>query len=72
LAPIPAGEPIELVFDLLPISYLFRAGNRIRITVACADADNFETPALDPAPKIRLLRDAAHASFVELPIIHGR
>ena len=72
LAPIPAGEPIDLVFDLLPISYLFRAGNRIRITVTCADSDNFETPALDPAPKIRLLRDTAHASFVELPIIHGR
>ena len=72
LAPIPAGEPVELVFDLLPISYLFRAGNRIRITVTCADADNFETPELDPAPKIRLLRDTAHASFVELPIIRGR
>lgn len=72
LAPIPAGEPVDLIFDLLPISYLFRAGNRIRITVTCADADNFETPVLDPAPKIRLLRDVAHASFVELPIIHGR
>jgi putative CocE/NonD family hydrolase len=72
LAPIAAGEPVELVFDLLPISYLFRAGNRIRITVTCADADNFETPALDPAPKIRLLRDTAHASFVEFPIILGR
>jgi uncharacterized protein len=72
LAPIPAGEPVELVFDLLPISYLFRTGKRIRITVTCADADNFETPALDPAPKIRLLRDTAHASFVEFPIILGR
>jgi len=72
LAPIPAGKPVELVFNLLPTSYLFRAGNRIRITVTCADADNFETPALDPAPKIHLLRDAAHASFVELPIIHSR
>jgi hypothetical protein len=72
LAPIAAGEPVELVFDLMPTSYLFRAGNRIRITVTCADADNFETPALDPAPKIRLLRDTAHASFVEFPIILGR
>jgi putative CocE/NonD family hydrolase len=71
LAPILAGEPVELVFDLMPISYLFRAGNRIRITVTCADADNFETPALDPAPKIRLLRENAHASFVELPIMPG-
>jgi putative CocE/NonD family hydrolase len=72
LAPIAAGEPVELVFDLLPTSYLFRSGNHIRITVTCADADNFETPALDPAPKIRLLRDTAHASFVEFPIIFGR
>jgi putative CocE/NonD family hydrolase len=72
LAPIPAGKPVELVFDLLPTSYLFRAGNRIRITVTYADADNFETPVLDPTPKIRLLRDTAHASFVEFPIIHGR
>ena len=72
LASIPAGEPVELVFSLLPISYLFHAGNRIRITVTCADADNFETPALAPAPKIRLLRDPAHSSFVEFPIIPGR
>ena len=72
LAPIAAGEPVELVFDLLTTSYLFRSGNHIRITVTCADADNFETPALDPAPKIRLLRDTAHASFVEFPIIFGR
>ena len=72
LAPIAAGEPVELVFNLLPTSYLFRAGNRIRITVTCADGDNFETPALDPSPKIRLLRDAAHPSSVEFPIIRGR
>ena len=69
LAAIPSGEPIELVFDLLPTSYLFRSGNRIRITVAFADADSFETPLLNPAPEVRLLRDTAHASFVDLPIV---
>jgi len=72
LMPIPSREPVELVFKLLSTSYRFHKGNRIRITVAFADADNFETPALDPAPKIRLLRDVAHTSFVEFPIIHGR
>jgi putative CocE/NonD family hydrolase len=70
--PIPAGEPVKLVFDLLPTSKLFHKGNRIRITVTCADADNFEASVLDPAPEIRLLRNATHASFVELPIIPGR
>jgi len=72
LTPIPAGEPVELVFDLLPISHQFRKGNRIRISVTCADADNFETPTLNPLPKIRVSRNSVHASFVEFPIIHGR
>jgi hypothetical protein len=72
LIPIPAGESIDLVFDLLPISHQFRKGNRIRISVTCADADNFETPNLNPPPRIRVLRNSAHASFVEIPIIHGR
>lgn len=67
-APIPAGEPFELSFDLLPTARRFRRGSRIRITVTCADADNFDTPRLDPAPAIRLLRNRAHASFVELPL----
>ncbi len=67
--PIPAGEPVELALDLLPTSYLFRAGNRIRITIAYADAGNFDTPRLDPAPLIRLLRDAVHTSMVELPVV---
>jgi putative CocE/NonD family hydrolase len=72
LVPIPAGEPVELVFDLMPTSYLFRAGNRIRITVTCADADNLETPAIDPAPKLKLLRDMDHPSFIQLPMVQSR
>jgi len=72
LAPIPAGETIELVFDLLPTSKLFHKGNRIRIAITGVDADNFETPILDPAPEIRLLRDTTYASSIDLPIIPGR
>jgi putative CocE/NonD family hydrolase len=71
LAPIPAGEPVEMTLGLLPTSYLFPAGSRIRITIACADADNFDTPRLDPAPEIHLLHDAEHVSFVDLPIVSG-
>jgi len=72
LGPISAQKPFELVFSLIPTSYLFHAGQRIRITVTCVDADNFDTPVLNPAPKIHLMRDTAHPSFVELPIIPGR
>ncbi len=66
---IPTDTPIELVFALLPTSYQFHAGNHIRITVAFADAGNFDTPILDPAPVVHLLHDGDHPSFVELPVI---
>ena len=72
LAPIPAGEPVKLVFDLLPTSKLFHKGNRIRIAITGGDADNFETPILDLVPEIRLLRNTTYASFIDLPIIPGR
>ncbi len=69
LKPIPQGEPFEMVFSLLPSSFQFHTGDRIRITVAFADNGNFDTPILDPAPALKLLRDVAHPSFVELPVI---
>ncbi|MBM4340125.1 MAG: CocE/NonD family hydrolase [Deltaproteobacteria bacterium] len=72
LEPIPVGKPIELIFSLQPTSYRFLKGSRLRITIALADTDNFETPIINPAPKIHLLRNTPHASCIELPIIHRR
>jgi hypothetical protein len=45
-----------LTFDLLPTAYQFSKGRRIRMTIAFADADNFDSPVIDPAPKLDLLR----------------
>jgi putative CocE/NonD family hydrolase len=69
LEPIPTGKPVELVFSLLSTSYRFRKGSRMRITVAFADADNFETPVLESPPKLQLLRDGNHPSFVQVPVV---
>jgi uncharacterized protein len=69
MQPIPAGEPFELNFALLPTAYRFSAGSRLRITLAFADAGNFDTPVLEPAPTLQLLRDADHPSYVEIPTI---
>jgi len=69
LQPLPSGKPIELVFDLRPTAWQFSPGKQIRITVVFADAGNFDTPILDPAPTIRLLREVDCPSFVELPIV---
>lgn len=63
-----AGEPAQLIFDLLPTAHAFAPGRRIRLTVAFGDADNFDTPVIDPAPTAYVLRDGAHASYVDLPV----
>jgi putative CocE/NonD family hydrolase len=68
LKSIPAGEPVELAFDLLPTAYQFVRGSRLRMTIACADADNFDTPVLNPAPTLRVWRNTSHPSSVDLPI----
>jgi putative CocE/NonD family hydrolase len=68
IADLP-GQPVELVFDLLPTSYVFDAGHRIRVTITCADKDTALTPQLDPPPTVHLYRDADHASYIVLPIV---
>ena len=68
IADLP-DQPVELVFDLIPTSYIFPAGHRIRVTITCADKDNALTPELTPAPIVHLYRDADHASYIVLPII---
>jgi putative CocE/NonD family hydrolase len=68
IADLP-DQPVELVFDLLPTSYVFDAGHRIRVTLTCADKDNALTPQVDPPPTVHLYREADHASYIVLPII---
>jgi putative CocE/NonD family hydrolase len=67
-APLEAGRPAQIDVGLLPTARRFAKGARLRVTLTFADADNFETPVLDPPPRVRVLRDARHASFIELPL----
>ena len=69
LKEIPSEEPFELVFDLLPTAFEFSKGRHIRLAIAFADADNFDTPIIDPAPVVHVLRDKHHPSFIDLPML---
>jgi predicted acyl esterase len=69
VAPLHMGEPVELVFDLLPTSNVFDVGHRIRISITGADADTYQTPMLDPPPTVSVYRNVDHTSYVVLPII---
>jgi putative CocE/NonD family hydrolase len=63
------GEPVELVFDLHPISIVFQEGSRIRLTLTCADKDNVLTPAAPNAPVMTVYRNSVYSSFLILPVI---
>jgi putative CocE/NonD family hydrolase len=54
-SPLVPGEPAQLRFDLLPTSYLFRAGHRIRLSIAGADKDHSPLP---PNASWQLFHDA--------------
>ena len=61
-------EPEMLAFELFPTSYLFARGHRIRVAIAAADRDHFSRIPDGRPPRLRILRSAAAASHVSLPI----
>ncbi len=40
--PVEPGEIMELEFDLVPASYMFKKGSKIRVSFAATDKDHFE------------------------------
>jgi uncharacterized protein len=58
-----------VTFDLLPTSVLFRAGDRIRITIAAADPDAFQLLPADGKATYRIGHSAANPSYAELPVV---
>ncbi|NLH50246.1 MAG: CocE/NonD family hydrolase [Myxococcales bacterium] len=66
--PLQPGETAELVFDLQPVSYLFRQGHAIRVAIAGADADHFRELS-SPPTKFTVQRNAAQPSRIVLPVV---
>ena len=72
MAPLTTGRPVELVFDLLPVSNVFNKGNRLRLTITGTDKDNLETPVLEPAPRVTVFRKLKAASRLDLPVVRRK
>ncbi|MCP4104231.1 MAG: CocE/NonD family hydrolase, partial [Desulfobacteraceae bacterium] len=71
---------VELVFDLMPTSWVIKKGHSIRVSVACADWPTLRlhpelSPANDPEdpdniiPTITVHRGEAYPSRIELPVV---
>jgi len=64
--PLRAGAIEEIAFSLLPVSWLFERGHRIRLALAGADRDHFAVLA----PRtFRVHRTRAHPSRLVVPAI---
>jgi putative CocE/NonD family hydrolase len=68
--PLFPGEIIELEFDLIPTSYLFKKYHSIRIAVAGADQDHF-APLSGVPPLLTFYRNERFPSCLELPVVNG-
>jgi putative CocE/NonD family hydrolase len=67
--PLTPYQPVELILDFYPTSYIFRRGNRIRVTITGSLQSNFARMREEPPPQISIYRDAAHSSYIDLPLI---
>ncbi len=67
-APLVPGEVVPLTLDLLPVSYQFKKGHRIRVALAGVDKDHFQL--LDgPSPTWKIWRTSDRPSHIELPVV---
>jgi putative CocE/NonD family hydrolase len=64
--PVVKNEMMELEFDMLPISYQFKKGHSIRVSIAGADAGHFTLP--EPKPENFTVQCGA-LSYVSLPVV---
>ncbi|MBI3515826.1 MAG: CocE/NonD family hydrolase, partial [Proteobacteria bacterium] len=66
-APMPKGGVERIRFGLLPTSWCFAAGSRVRIAIAGADRDHYAQVPHGRPPVLTVHRGADHASLIELP-----
>ena len=68
LLPVVPGQTMELEFDLLPISYQFKKGHSVRVSIAGADKGHFNLP--QPQPENFTVKcNAQLASYIQLPVV---
>ena len=72
--PMSPGKAQKLVFDLFPTSYVFKAGHRIRVTIANANEATFPVPPgwKEKRNVITVYRGGTQPSFISLPTIAAK
>jgi predicted acyl esterase len=67
-APLVPGQVERIRIPLLPVSWVFRAGSRIRLSIAGMDADHCVQVPHGRPPELTVLHGGDRASALELPL----
>lgn len=69
-APLSVGDTATLRFELLPTSYRFAAGHRLRLAIAAHDRDHFAPVVVpDGGPALVVRSGGGAASWIEVPVV---
>ena len=69
--PLVPGVPVRVQLELFPVSYVFKSGHRIRVSVTGADYRERDRQAVDPAPNLKIFDSVSNPSTIALPIRGG-
>lgn len=70
--PLVPGEPALLEIQLMPTSWLFGAGHRVRLALAAADRDHLARLPFGKSPLLTIFREPGRPSSLTLPVIPRR
>lgn len=62
------GHPFLVSIDLIPISFLYKAGDRIQVRVTCADADNADSVSQEQN-SVRVFHNSTLPSHLIAPVV---
>jgi putative CocE/NonD family hydrolase len=65
-----SATPVPLDFPLYAVGRVFRAGERVRLTISGADRGNTVTPELTPPPKLGIHVGGGNHSSLRLPVLN--
>ena len=65
--PLVDGVPVKVSFDLLAVSYVFKAGHRLQISVAGSDPRERTRTEVSPAPTLAIHSGGGMASSIVIP-----
>ena len=70
LSPVIPGDPMRLSLELYPVSATVRAGDRLRLTISGADAENLVVPTQGDEATLSILIGGEGAARLRLPVVN--